>query len=341
LLLKAAWGESVGDAIFLVKNFAGRNNRYKPLIAFGFDYSIVRNMNPKVIFRTGDDGGAGQIAPSIARRRRDMGETIRRPRGRPRTANPEQGGVRSLERALTLLSTLARRDTATLAELAGETGMPPSSAHRLLGTLQASRYVDFDEATARWRVGVEAFRAGASFTRRATVTDAARGELRALMERTGETANLALPDGGEVVFVGQVETSQPIRAFFGPGARARMHASGIGKAILSALPEEEAARRLGREALPRYTPRTLTDRAALSADLAAAAARGWALDDEERNLGMRCVAAAIRDAHGAVVAGLSISGPTARLTPGVVEEAGPVVRAAAARVTEALGGEVG
>lgn len=264
----------------------------------------------------------------------------KRTRGRPRSADPDRAGatVQALDRGLALLAALAREDKATLSELALRTGMPPSSAHRLLTTLEAHRFVAFSEAANEWTVGVEAFRTGSSFLRQTRVVDAARDVMRELVEQTGETANLGLPDGAEVVFVSQVETSHPIRAFFGPGARALMHASGIGKALLSCMGRAEVERLLRRTGLPEYTPKTRTAPAALFADLEAARARGWALDDEERNLGMRCVAAPIHNVHGEAVAGVSISGPTARMSLDAVGEFGPVVRRAAARITERIGG---
>jgi IclR family acetate operon transcriptional repressor len=268
-----------------------------------------------------------------------MDQIAKRGRGRPRSADPERaGGVQSLERALALMSALAREDSATLSELALRTGTPPSTAHRLLMTLQTSRYVAFDEASGLWSVGVEAYRTGAAFLRRTNVVDAAREAMRGLVAQTGETANVGVPDGGEVVFVSQVETSHPIRAFFGEGARSPMHASGIGKALLAAMPRAEAERRLRGVGLAEFTPKTLAAPKALFADLDAVRERGWALDDEERNLGMRCVASAIFNAHGEAVAGISISGPAARLPLDAVGEFGPVVRRAAASVTERIGG---
>jgi IclR family acetate operon transcriptional repressor len=236
------------------------------------------------------------------------------------------------------MSALARDDHATLTELALRTGTPASTAHRLLVTLQQARYVAHDEATGLWSIGVEAFRTGSAFIRRTNVVDAAREVMRALVSQTGETANLGVPDGGEVVFVSQVETSHPIRAMFGEGARSPMHASGIGKALLAAMPRAEAERRLQRIGLAEFTPKTLSSPRALFADLETTRARGWALDDEERNLGMRCVAAAIYNAHGEAVAGISISGPAARLQHDAVGEFGPVVRRAAEAVTEKIGG---
>jgi IclR family acetate operon transcriptional repressor len=269
-----------------------------------------------------------------------MDTPARKPRGRPRSTAPERegGSVQALERALALLTTLARTDKATLSDLAMRTGMPPSSAHRLLMTLQAGRFVDFDERSAEWAVGIEAFRTGSSFLRRTRVTDAAREAMRLLVDQTGESANIAVPDGGEVVFVGQVESAQPIRAFFAPGVRTPMHASGIGKALMATMPRDAVERVLQRSGLPRFTPNTLVAPADLFEDLARIRARGWSLDDEERYTGMRCVASAIFNAHGEAVAGISISGPAVRLDADRVGEVGPLVRRAAASVTERIGG---
>ena len=264
----------------------------------------------------------------------------KRTRGRPRSAEAGQAGapVQALQRALGLLSALAQDDKATLTELALRAGMPPSTAHRLLTTMAAQGYVAFDEATSEWAVGVEAFRTGSSFLRRANVVEAARDVMRDLVAQTGETANIGVRNEDALVFVSQVETSHPIRAFFGPGARGPMHASGIGKALLSMAPRAEVERLLQRTGLPGFTPRTLTSPAALFADLDAARARGWAFDDEERHGGVRCVAAAIFNHHGEAVAGVSVSGPTARLQRDAVGEYGPLVRRAALRVTERIGG---
>ncbi len=106
--------------------------------------------------------------------------------------------------------------------------------------------------------------------------------MRELMAETGETANLAIADGAEVVFLSQVETHEPIRAFFRLGARGPIHASGIGKALLAYAPPERIERLLRAAPLQAFTPRTLTDPAALRDELAAIRAQGWAIDDEER-----------------------------------------------------------
>ena len=135
------------------------------------------------------------------------------------------------------------------------------------------------------------------------------------MEATGETVNMAMLDGYEVVFVSQVECHEPIRAFFGIGQRRASHASGIGKALLAEMPAERIEAFLRGKPLPRFTPMTITDPEALHAELETIRQRGWSIDDEEANAGMRCVAAPIFNAFGEARAGISLSGPSTRLTP--------------------------
>lgn len=269
-----------------------------------------------------------------------MDQAVRRPRGRPRTADTgAEASVQSLDRAVGLLSALAGADGLTLAGVASATGLPGSTAYRLLATLQRHGLVEFEEAGQRWHIGVEAFRIGSSFLRRRKIIDRSRQALQDLSLRFGETANLAVADQGAVVFVSQVEAHAPLRAFFRPGTRAPYHASGAGKAMLAYLPPARREQMLGPGPLDRFTPRTVTDRAQLAAELDTARARGWAVDDEERNEGMRCVAAPVFNEFAEPIAGISVSGPTLRLTNGTVAELGPAVRAAAEDVTAQIAGK--
>jgi IclR family acetate operon transcriptional repressor len=158
------------------------------------------------------------------------------------------------------------------------------------------------------------------------------------MEKTGETANLGVAEDDCVVFVSQVETHQAIRAFFRPGTRSPFHASGIGKAIMAHLTPERVGGIIRGTSLEAYTPKTLADPLSLSRDLKEIMARGWSVDDEERYPGMRCVAAAIFNEFGEPIGGISVSGPTVRVTPERVWQVGPLVRDAAAEVTRMIGG---
>ncbi|MFV2038358.1 MAG: HTH-type transcriptional regulator BhcR [Paracoccaceae bacterium] len=261
-------------------------------------------------------------------------------RGRPRLASAAKPAatVQSLERALDLLGAVASAERITLSELAQQTGIAPSTAHRLLGTMLQRGIVAFDEASQNWMVGVEAFRIGNSFVRRTDLIETGRRELLSLVRITGETANMAVADDGDVVFVSQVESHHLIRAFFRPGTRGNMHASGIGKALLAEYSRRGVEKVLGRKGLAEFTAKTITTRAALLDDLEAIRARGWALDDEERTLGMRCLAAAIFNEYGEAVAGISVSGPTVRLRDERLDQIGHEVARAAMRVTTAIGG---
>lgn len=266
----------------------------------------------------------------------------RRQRGRPRSqgGSGEPATVQALDRALTVLTGLAQHGRSTLSDISLQLGLPNATAYRILITLQKHGYVAFDDAEQEWMVGVEAYRTGSAFLRRTTLSEVAEPILRDLMEDTGETSNLAIAHGTEVVFVAQRETANPIRAFFNPGTRTAMHASGTGKAILAQMRQAEAEALLMEAGLEQFTPHTLTQPSALFADLAQTRARGWSFDREERYEGMACVGAAIRDERGAVTGGISVSGPVARFTDATVAVFGPKVAEAARSVTRALGGVI-
>ena len=270
-----------------------------------------------------------------------MTQTDRKARGRPKSPFTDSGAqtMQALDRALGVLHALARLERASLTDLALDLGIPAATTHRILSTLQKHRFAELDEATQDWMVGIEAYRTGASFLKRTNLADISRPVMRALMEATGETANLAIPDGAEVVFIGQIEPPNPIRAFFNPGTRTPMHASGTGKAVLASLPPERLNALIRASNLTAFTDSTLSTPAALLADLELTRGRGWSFDREERHIGMSCIGAAIFDARGEVVGGVSISGPSARFDTRSSEGYGRQVAAAAAEITRALGGK--
>ena len=164
--------------------------------------------------------------------------------------------------------------------------------------------------------------------------------MHGLMEETGETANLGVAEEDCVVFVSQVETHQAIRAFFRPGTRSPFHASGIGKAIMAGLSEMRVAAIVRRTGLEAFTEQTRSDVASLIEDLRAIQVRGFSVDDEERHPGMRCVAAAFFNEFGEPIGGISVSGPTVRVTPETVPRLGALVREAADAITGSIGGRL-
>ncbi|MCC9622755.1 helix-turn-helix domain-containing protein [Thalassospira sp. MA62] len=248
--------------------------------------------------------------------------------------------VQSLVRALSVLNALAESDDGmTLTEIAHKVKLPPSTAHRLLTTMQHERYVSFDGERTLWFVGVQAFSVGNAFTKNRNLSQIARPYMRALMEDSGETVNLAIADGGEVIFLSQVECRKMMRALVTPGRRALMHCSGVGKALMAFLPDEDLVAIIDQHGLPKITERTLTDETELRQNLSRSRDLGYAVDDEEHAVGLRCVAGVVRDETGAPIAALSLSGPAARIPDETVELFGHKIRRVCADLSREYGGK--
>ncbi|MFZ1480712.1 MAG: HTH-type transcriptional regulator BhcR [Paracoccaceae bacterium] len=265
-----------------------------------------------------------------------------KPRGRPKAFHDktDQNTVQALDRGLDILGHLAARPGPTLSDLAMETGQAVATVYRALVTLQGHGMVEVEEPGQFWHIGPGAFRIGTAFLRRTKVVERARQPMDQLMRDTGETANLGVEVKDEVVFLAQVETHEAIRGFFAPGTKGPMHSSGIGKALLAWYPAGKVQGIIKRQGLQRFTELTLTTTEALMEDLSRTRNRGFAIDDQERATGMRCVAAPIFNAHGEPVAGLSVSGPAFRMSLPDATRMGAQVRAAADLVTVATGGVI-
>lgn len=269
-------------------------------------------------------------------------DTKPRARGRPRSkqTQPDRTKIQAVDRALDVYRLVSQEVAATLTVLSAAADLPYSTTHRILETLRSHDLVYFDELRQTWSIGVESFRIGQAYAQRATYLDMGREAMQILTDETGETSNIAVREGPEVVFVSQIETSAPIRAFFPPGSSGLMQVSGIGKALLAHLDPGAAREWLTAYETPAYTANTMTDQEALMADLAVTQRRGWAVDNEERYPGLRCIGAAIFNEFGEPVAGISVSGPAQRLDEDAIETIGPKVKANANWVTEATGGRM-
>lgn len=265
---------------------------------------------------------------------------IKRQRGRPKAFHDktEQNTIQSLDRAMTVLREVAGFEGIGLSQLAETMDQSPATLYRVLTTLALHDIVEFDEREQLWYVGSGAFSVGSAFLNRTSVVERSRPYLRQLMQETGETANLGVENGDFVMFVSQVETHASIRAFFPPGTLSPMYASGIGKALLAFYAPERLEKWLRKQRLEAFTPMTLVGRDALLAELSGIRDTGLSIDNEERTLGMRCVAAPVFNSYGEPVAGLSVSGPISRMDGAAVATFGARVRHAAEAVTRAVGG---
>lgn len=262
-----------------------------------------------------------------------------RRRGRPKGfggAKPTET-IQALDRALDVLDVLAGSDGLTLSELAAKLGQSVATMHRVLATLERRAFVEISADKQEWHVGAEAYRLGSAFLRRHNVVERSRPMMWTLMQETGETSNLGVEKEGSVLFVSQVETHETIRAFFPPGSLSPLHASGIGKALLATYEPDRTERLFRGKTFARFTDKTIGSLEQLREDIEATRHRGYAIDDEERTIGMRCVAAPILNFHGEAIAGISVSGPTHRLSNEKLKDIGERVRKGAATVSRLLG----
>ena len=267
--------------------------------------------------------------------------SLGRRRGRPPGAGGRvgEGKNQSLTRALTLLERLAESpEGVNLTDLSQQLGIPPATVHRLLSTFEELNYVEQDAERGLWYVGLKAFTVGNAFLNRRDFVSSARAHMEALVDQCGETVNLGVIDDGEVVFISQVESREVMRMIVRLGSRSPIHASGVGKALLASMSDARIGQILERRGLPRYTEKTIDNPAALREALAQIRQQGYALDDEEHAVGLRCVASAIYDQNGQALAAISLSGPKARIVDDRLVELGGAVRQTADEITRVLGG---
>ncbi|MGE3872009.1 MAG: IclR family transcriptional regulator [Parvibaculaceae bacterium] len=247
--------------------------------------------------------------------------------------------AKSLNKALDILIQLGRvPEGMSLADIALLAQLPKSTAHRLLTALEGRRFVSYEAEDKLWKIGVEAFVVGSAFLRNRELASIARPILRALVGSCGETASLYLCDDGEIVCLAQIESRQVMRVIARPGGRAKMHAAGAGKAILAFLLAEEVSAILVRHGLEATTENTIRTPERLRRDLDAIRKTGFAVDNEENSIGIRCVAAPIFDDLGEAVAAISVSGPSSRMIDDRIGFLGEQVRAASISVTQLFGG---
>ncbi|MBC5811613.1 MAG: IclR family transcriptional regulator [Candidatus Eremiobacteraeota bacterium] len=242
-----------------------------------------------------------------------------------------------MDRTIDVLEALATRRGATgISELSHIVGLHVSTVHRLLATLVARGYVRQDPESSRYHLGAQVFALAGAAEVHLDLRLVARPYLERLMRVSGETANLVTIGGSEAVYLDQVASLHLVKMFTTPGSRAPLYCTGGGKVMLAYKPEAFVAEAL-RGPLRRYTPHTLTTRAAIEQQLIRVRALGYATDDEEMEEGVRCLAVPIFDRRDEVAGALSVSGPTTRLTPERIGKLGPALVAIGDELSRQLG----
>jgi IclR family transcriptional regulator, acetate operon repressor len=242
-------------------------------------------------------------------------------------------GHESVDRALRVIEVLGTSGSGfTLEELAAATGIPKSTLHRTLTALKRRGFAAQPRAGGPYTLGVELLSVAFGFYERLDVRSLVHPLLVRARDAFDETVHMAVLDGGDVVYLDKVESRHPLKMSSVIGGRNPAHATAIGKALLAwALPGEKALSAWIAEHGPLVarTPNTVVDGAALAAELAAVRERGWALESEESELGVRCVAAPVFLGREVPAAAVSVAGPTQRLTAAQARAAGPQLRALA------------
>jgi DNA-binding IclR family transcriptional regulator len=265
-----------------------------------------------------------------------MQNRIAEPNRAHKMKKPEQltPTVQVLARSFAVLDVLAaHQDPVSLKEISARTGLHPSTAHRILNDLAIGRLVDRPEAGS-YRLGMRLLELGNLVKARLDVRDAALGPMRELHKLTHQPVNLSVRQGDEIIYIERTYSErsgmQVVRAV---GGRAPLHLTSVGKLFLAHDDLQRVRAYAARTGLAGHTRNSITSLPALEREMALVRQSGHARDDEELELGVRCMAAGIYDDQGKLVAGLSISAPADRLEEGWMER----LRATAAQISSALG----
>lgn len=244
----------------------------------------------------------------------------------------------SVERALSILEAVGQRAGGlTNSEINKRLGIPKSSASYILRVLERRGYLHRDPETGRYRLGLALLTLSRGIETGQDVREAAQPVLKQLASRCRLTAHLGMIDQGEAVYVEKVEGPGLIKMNTWPGRRTDAHSTSIGKAIIAYYPESDVDAIAERRGLARRTPRTITSLPKLKRDLELVRKRGYAVDEEENNLGVRCIAAPVFDATGEVIASINVTGTTVQIPEDSVPEIAESVKDAARRISQKIG----
>jgi IclR family transcriptional regulator, KDG regulon repressor len=246
--------------------------------------------------------------------------------------------VQSVNRALRILEILRGFPNGLgVTEISIRLDVAKSTAHRLLSSLMEEGFVQKDQETERYRLGLKLLQLGYEVSKSMDIRRVAAPFMERLVDLTGETVHLAIYDHGEIVYIDKLESKATIRMYSRVGLRAHSHCTGLGKAILSCLPREEMDLVIEKYGLPKFTETTLITRETLMEALDAAKDIGYAFDDEEHEEGVRCAAAPIFNFEKTVIAGISVAGPITRISQERLKTMGLQVKQIALEISREMG----
>jgi DNA-binding IclR family transcriptional regulator len=250
---------------------------------------------------------------------------------------PRRMRLSSVANAIRLTKTFSENDAEMgISALANRLGLAKSTVHRLATTLVEYDILEQNRESGKYRLGLALFELGTLVRRKMDAASGAQEQIHALADSSGETVQLAILDHLSVLYIRIRESRQAVRMSSGLGSRAPAHCTSVGKALL-AYQGADIVDQVIENGLPRFTPNTIVDGASLKAELASIRQKGYAIDDEEIEVGLRCVAAPIRDHTGRVTAAISVAAPVQRMSRKTVQATIPTVIAAAESISRRLG----
>ena len=243
----------------------------------------------------------------------------------------DRGKLDSVRNAARLLKQFNYREQELgVSELARRLGLGKSTAHRLVATLAAEQLLEQNRETGKYRLGLAIYDLGASVSAHFALHEAALPSMAQLRNATGETVQLAVLDGREVVYIDRLEGPASVRMFLEIGRRNWAHCTATGKVLLAYVPDDRLERLLAGWELTRKTPYTITDHRLLREELLKVRRRGWADNRYESEINHLSVGAPVRNAMGDVVAAMSVAGPAKRMDPALDRVTMELLEAAAA-----------
>ena len=246
--------------------------------------------------------------------------------------------IKVLDKSLSVLELLLQQGSAmNMTEISEKLGFYPSTTHRILDTLKHWGYVEQDSHTQKYQLGLKALELGMAKLHQMDLVREATPYLKELVNQCNETVHLGVLEEGEVLYLAKEESSQTIRMISYVGKRAPLHCTALGKVLLAYLSAEERKKILGEKVLPRLTENTITDKRELEKKLSKVREQGFALDREENEKNVRCIAAPIRNHQGRVIAALSISSPTFRLDKNVQNNLKEALLETSKKISKRLG----
>jgi DNA-binding IclR family transcriptional regulator len=246
--------------------------------------------------------------------------------------------MKSLNKALDIIDAVSKLGSAGIRSISAVTGFPSTTVHRIAATLVKRQYFNQDPVTKKYSLSLRFLELGTNVHQRFDLPAIARPHLQKLMSGTGESANLAICDGDSVVYLDQVQSDKSmLKIFTQLGSRVPLYSTGVGKAFLSSWHRTDLDSFLKRTRLIPHTTNTLVSRSEILKELKLISDRGFSVDNEEMEAGVRCVAALVFDHQKQVVAAVSISGAAMRITPERIEDLGKKIKQCALNISRDLG----